>query len=177
MRKEYGKALRKLFAEQMRETMPQFEAVKVQSMYFWPGDRAFRWAAGRNLTFWIVLSPDKKGREEFTLLVGWSRRGRYPELSVIPCPEGPSPERKEFASQEYLTRLPSLWTDRDVWWVVERLRVPRSISELQASLKPISAEAATAAVAPRVREAIAELQEHALPYFEELRSAVSREED
>ena len=80
MRKEYGKALRILFAVQMKQVVGHFEQVRVESTYFWPGDRAYRWQASDQLHCWIVLSPSKKDYDQFTVLVGWSKQGRYPEL-------------------------------------------------------------------------------------------------
>jgi len=74
MRKEYGKALRTLFSSEMKRAVSNFEEVKVKSSYFWPGDRAFRWQATGHLHCWIVLSPSKKDYDEFTVLIGWSKR-------------------------------------------------------------------------------------------------------
>jgi hypothetical protein len=173
MRKEYGKALRTLFAEQMKQTVPHFEEVKVKSMYFWPGDRAYRWQANDQLHCWIVLSPSKKDYDEFTVLIGWSKQGRYPELGMVPCAEQPTPNRDEFANEEYLTRLPYLWTDEDRWWVVKKFRAPKSVAEIEASLKPILATEAKETVAPLVRNAIGKIQEFGLPYLEALSRVVT----
>ncbi len=168
MRTEYGKALRALFAKQMKQTVPHFEEAKVSSMYFWPGDRAYRWQATGQLHCWIVLSPSKKDYDEFTVLIGWSKRGRYPELDMVPCAEQPTPGQDEFSREEYFTRLPSLWTDEDRWWVVKEFRAPQSVADIEASLKPVSAAEATRTVEPLVRDAISKIQEFGLPYLKEL---------
>jgi hypothetical protein len=168
MRKEYGKALRARFSLEMKSALPQFEEVKVKSVYFWPGDRAFCWEASESLYCWIVLSPSNKDYEEFTVLIGWSKLGRFPELGMVPCAELPSAGREEFGNDEYLTRLPFLWGKEDRWWVVEELRMPLSVAELEASTQPISAAKANEMVAPAIEDAIEKLQERGVPYLEEL---------
>jgi hypothetical protein len=174
MRKEYSQALRKIFSRRMKEELPQFSETKVSSMYFWPGDRAYGWSVTDKLRCWIVLSPSKKDYDEFNILVGWSKLGRYPELSMVRCAEHPSPERREFKHDEYLTRLPYLWTDHDVWWVVKEFRPAQSVADLKVSLEPVSAAEAHHHVQPRVEDAIRKLNEYGIPYLKELCHAFNR---
>ncbi len=148
--------------------MSDFEEVKVKSIYFWPGDRAYRWQATEQLNCWIVLSLSKKGYDEFTVLIGWSKQARYPELSMVPCAEHPTPNRDEFEKEEYFTRLPYLWGNEDKWWVVKEFRASQTLAELEASLQPISPSEAKKAVEPLVRDAVLMIKEKALPYLEEL---------
>lgn len=171
MRKEYGKALRTLFASEMKQAASQFEEVKVKSIYFWPGDRAYRWEVTDRLHCWIVLSPSKKDHDEFTVLIGWSNKGRYPELSMIPCAEHPSPDRDEFEKEEYLTRLPYLWGKEDKWWVIKEFNAPLSVEEIEAGLQPIPSPEAREAVEPLVKDAIDKIKGAGLPYLEALRNA------
>ena len=168
MRKEYGKALRTMFAAKMKAELRQFEEVKIKSLYFWPGDRAYRWIVNERLHCWIVLSPSKKDYDEFTVLVGWSKLGRYPELSMVPSPQLPNASRDEFNRDEYLARLPSLWTNIDSWWVVRKFRMPNSAADLAARIEPIPATTAREAVSPRVDDAILKIREFGVPYLEEL---------
>ena len=167
MRKEYGQALRTLFAAEMRRVAPNFEAIKVKSRYFWPGDRAYLWRATETLYCWIVLNPSQKGHDEFTILIGWSRNARYPELSMVPCAEPPTPDRDEFARDEYLTRLPYLWGQDDQWWVVKEFKLRLTAAELEADLQPIPDVAAEACVAPCVIEAVSRIRTVGVPYLEE----------
>lgn len=173
MRKEYSQALRKLFSKRMKEEFPQFLETKVPSTYFRPGDRAYRWSVTGRLQCWIVLSPSNKDYDEFNILIGWSKLGRYPELSMVPCAELPSPERREFEHDEYLTRLPYLWTDRDVWWAVKKYQPAQSVADLKASLEPVSATEAHDQVQPRVEEAIRKLSEYGVSYLKELCHALN----
>jgi len=168
MRKEYGKALRSLFSSEMKRAVSDFEEVKVKSVYFWPGDRAYRRQATEQLHCWIVLSPSKKDYDEFTVLIGWSKRARYPELNMVPCAEHPTPSRDEFEQEEYFTRLPYLWGNEDKWWVVKEFRASETLADLEAGLQPISPSEAREAVAPLVRDAITMIKEKGLPYLQEL---------
>lgn len=106
MRKEYGKALRALFRAEMRRVASHFSETRVDSVFFFPGDRAYCWRATEQLHCWIILSPSKKDYDEFTVLIGWSKKARYPALSL--GLDYPTPERNEFDEDEYLTRLPFL---------------------------------------------------------------------
>jgi hypothetical protein len=168
MRKEYGQALRTLFAAEMRRVAPHFEAVRVKSRYFWPGDRAYRWRATERLHGWVVLSPSRKDYDAFTILIGWSRHARYPELNMVPCAELPTSSRDEFARDEYLTRLPYLWGQEDRWWVIREFDLRLTVAELEASLQPIPDVEAKASVAPGVVEAVSRIQTVGIPYLEEL---------
>jgi hypothetical protein len=165
MRKEYGKALRQYFSKKMRETLPDFKEEKVKSVYLWPGQRAFGRTVAGSLTCWIVLSPSLKDYEEFTVLIGWSTLGRYPELSVIPSIQRPSPDRAEFRQPEYLTRLPQLWTHQDEWWVIEAFKPVFTVEEMTARMAPIPAGVAEEKVIPRVEDAIRKVMEFGIPYL------------
>ncbi|HOB51129.1 MAG TPA: hypothetical protein PK176_09985 [Acidobacteriota bacterium] len=167
MRKEYGKALRQYFAKQMKERLPEFKEETVQSVYLWPGQRAFGRSVSGSLKCWIVLSPSPKDYDEFTVLIGWSTWGRYPELSVIPSIQSPSPDRAEFSQPEYLTRLPQLWTQRDEWWVIQKFEPALTVEQMTARMAPIPAPAAEAKVIPRVDDAIDQVIKIGIPYLSE----------
>jgi hypothetical protein len=168
MRKELGKALRSLFSRAMKEKLHQFRETKVESVYFWPGERAYCLAGRKDLLCWIVLSPSLKDYDMFTVLVGWSRLGRYPELSMIPSIRQPDENHGEFEEPEYLTRLPSLWTREDKWWVIREPLFEITIEVLEKQSAPISPEEAQLLTAPHVRDAMQKLEKYAVPYFEAL---------
>jgi hypothetical protein len=174
MRKEYGKALRKYFAGQIKEKVPEFQEEKVESIYFWPGQRAFSRSVSDSLKCWIILCPSPKDYDEFTILVGWSVFGRYPELSVIPSMIMPSDDRKEFNENEYMIRLPQLWSKDDIWWVVEEFNTSPTIEELQKSMESVSMAEAESKVHPLVDDAIQKLLNVGIPYLNEYISSENR---
>jgi len=72
--------------------MKPFEAVKVTSGPFWPGDHAYRWIVSEPRHCWLGLSPSKKADDTFTIRVGWSQWARDPALNRVRCSAYPSPE-------------------------------------------------------------------------------------
>lgn len=164
MRKELGKVLRSTFKSKMGVMLPQFREEKVKSEYFFPGDRAFRHQVGTELALWIVLCPSNKGLDEFTVMVGWSRLARYPELSMVPCILLPSQDRREFEAQEYMTRLPFIMGRGDEWWVIKSFGFS-TLAELLASLEVIPEEKAKDMVMPKVEDAVASIVEFGEPYL------------
>jgi hypothetical protein len=174
MRKEYGKALRDEFWKGMKQRFPQFKEVQIDSSYFFPGDRAFRWIPCEPVHCWIILHPSKKDYDWFNVLVGWSRLARYPELSMVPCLEPPTPELLEPTQAEYLTRLPYFWNEgQDPWWEIRKSEIPASLEDLMKSLAPISAGEAKDAVKPLVNDALDRIAEYAIPYLQALRGLSS----
>lgn len=172
MRKEYGKALRAVFTQEMKAHLPQFLPIKVSSFYIFPGEKAFRWVPAEPNHFWIILCPDQKGREAFTLELGWSRFGRFPELGTRPSTKVPSKNRDEFALDEYVCRLGMLMTGEDLWWRLENPLEYLDSQEtymayLQQKVSPISQEEATRVVTPHVEDAVEKLRLYAVPYLEE----------
>ena len=172
MRKEYGKALRDMFTAEMKSQLPGFVPVKVTSPYIGPGERAFRWVPAEPLHCWILLCPDQKGREAFTVEVGWSRLGRFPELSMRPSSAVPSPGRDELALDEYVCRLGEIVAGGDFWWELESNESPDTqeayMAYLQAKVTPVSPQEAKRIVQPHVQDALDKLRFHGVPYLEEL---------
>ena len=165
MRKEYGKILRNRFLRRMRDLVPDFEEEKAKSINLAPGERAFSKLNNDGSKCWVVLCPSPKDYDEFTILIGWSVFGRCPELSIIPSNICPLQDRSEFGQEEYLTRLPQLWTDQDTWWIIESLEPALSVEQIQAKMQPISQEVAEARVVPQVENAISRLIEVGMPYL------------
>ena len=167
MRKEYGKILRQSFSKLMKEKLPEFKEEKVHSNYIWPGQRAFSPSISQSIKCWIVLSPSLKDYDEFTVLIGWSTLGRYPELTAIPSNILPSPDRTEFRQAEYLIRLPQLWTEKDAWWVVEKFEQALTVAQMMAKMAPLSAKTAEEKVIPCVEDAVNKVVDVGIPYLSE----------
>ncbi|MFO1318635.1 MAG: hypothetical protein U1F52_03385 [Burkholderiales bacterium] len=163
MRKEYGQALRKLFEADLIAAAPGWEAVPVKSMYLFPGERAFRRVVSDAMHLWCVLVPDAKV-DRFAVDIGWSRRARFPELSMRPSAGEP---RTALSRDEFFCRLGKLAHGYDYWWVFEPFHLPASTDEMARQLAPVPAAEARARVAPMVIDAIAALKLHGEPYLAE----------
>lgn len=161
MRKEYGKVLRQLVEHKMKESTFGWQLHREKSIYAAPGERAFRKDVDRNLTLWCILVPNQK-LESFTLEVGWSKLGRYPQLSVRPSPES---HDRAGDREEYVVRLGELFQGEDYWWEIERFRIPTDVNDLMQSLQLIPPEQAELRVLPKVEEALAALELHGEPYL------------
>ena len=175
MRKEYGKALRDIFAERMQRDHPEWTPVAAPKPWYWSGERVYVQQRG---PMWLVLvlQPNLKDYESFHIEVGWSRLGRVPELSMRPSFATPgTPEA--LACEEYVCRLselvPAAATDRELWdgWVVEPFVTAESVEEsvavMAARLEKIGAAEARARVAPHLEDAFGALVAFGIPYLEE----------
>jgi hypothetical protein len=121
------------------------------------------------------LCPDRKGREAFTVEIGWSKLGRFPELSMRPSFDTPSLRRNEFELDEYVCRLGMLVSGGDYRWELEGLENPDSLEAymvyLQRKVNPVSPQQAIRVVRPHVKDAMEKLLLHGIPYLEELQGS------
>ncbi|CAI8838846.1 hypothetical protein [Methylocaldum szegediense] len=172
MRKEYGKALRDRFDREMKARLPTFKPFKSKSIYLFPGERVYHRILENPIHCFIILVPSRKDTDEFTIEIGWSKPGRFPELGMRPSGR-PTPERTEFEQAELVCRLSDFWTREDVWWPVgavaklDVLNPKDQMEALMARVKPISPDEANEAVQGPVEESIDRIIAHAVPYLDE----------
>jgi hypothetical protein len=172
MRKEYGKALRDAFDRQMKAKLPAFRPLKTESMYIFPGEQVYYRMPREPINCIIILVPSRTDTDEFTIEIGWSKLGRFPEC-MRPCLEPPTSARAEFEQPEYICRLSHLWGREDVWWRVgsaaklDLLNPEDQVKALMARVRSVSPEEAKAAVRGPVDEAIAQITAYAVPYLDE----------
>lgn len=164
MRKEYAHVLRQHFSQRFEERFPAFAPQGVKTIYFTPGDRAFENKLDDGTSLWISLHVDQK-YECFNVEIGWSALGRWPELGMRPSPLRPD-NHAEFEEQEYLTRLPFLWTENDDWFEIEPFDPGSDLASLAKKIEPIDRREARDKVAPVVEACIEKIAEYAIPYFE-----------
>jgi len=167
MRKVYAHVLRKLFAEGLIAADPAFEFVRRhQPLASHPGEHAFRRTVSPDVAHWVVLVPDSK-REAFYLEVGWSRRGRFPQLTMRPSFVRPADAGPE---EEVLVRLRELAGENDSGWVIEEPPMGGTPAEMLAYIvaqsAPLEPDVARERVAPLVDEALAVWIEWGRPFLE-----------
>jgi hypothetical protein len=175
MRKEYGKALRELFAARMKAEFPEWRSVSAPKPWYWPGERIF--VQDRHPAAWllVILQPDLKDHDAFNIEIGWSIHRRVPELSMRPCPDNPNSD-EAVNRDEYVCRLSDLLPERSNihgWvngWVIDprtfSANPEESFSALVERQTKISAEQARAAVSPFVENAVTALRRYGIPYLE-----------
>lgn len=175
MRKEYGKVLRKDFGAMLKEIAPEFKEWNFKDSLL-PGQRVYQWEVKDNIYCYIILLPSPKGGNNFTIELGWSKLGRFPELSCRPSTQFPSSTHDEFELPEYICRLGMLSEGNHDWWKIEEsgwdiVKRGGVFNELVAhqmiieSLKPLSAEEAEARVLPKLEAAMKMLADYGIPYL------------
>jgi hypothetical protein len=96
---------------ELRRQMPEVAEVKSEPLptacrlYGWKGDDA--------LTFFAMFQVDRYD-DAFTVEIGWSRDGHWPEAFSLKPPEPKDAEQNRGTR----FRLGRLWMDKDVWWPV-----------------------------------------------------------
>ena len=172
MRKEYGKALREMFATEMQQVFPAFESVRLKSRFVAPGERLFRWVPYEPLHCWVILEPHHK-YEQFVLNIGWSNRARFPELPVRSPFVEPTDFEATASLDECVFRIRGVGETTEHWFelpdpLLEGLRQTDPdvlMAKMEESEKPVTREQALVDVPPRVREAIALLADVGVPYL------------
>jgi hypothetical protein len=113
MRKAYGKLVKATFWGKLHQSWPTTAKVKVKESR---GDAVFAIPTTSSMILgFVVLVPDHRGRDQFAIEIGWSTKGRFPELRARPSGRASS-ERVEFRQEEFICRLCNLWTTKDYWW-------------------------------------------------------------
>jgi len=149
----------------MKADLPQFKPAKVKSQYLWPGERAFLWMPKESVHIYVVLSPSLKGNDEFSVDIGWSLLGRFPEVARgvgMPADDG-----SEFDKEEFTCRITSLYSTEDEFWKFydEQLLVDDPVQLMLSQAQPITKEQAEEEVIPKVQDAIDKLVKHGIPYL------------
>lgn len=167
MSREFNSAVKRRLADAMPDVAPAFSpALKGPKPWACPGEAAYRWAVDARRLAWIIMVPSLKGYNEFTVELGWSRLGRYPELGMRPSHQRPSAARSEWTLEEYLCRLDALAPGAPEWWRPAHGGDPADLlAEARALTVPLTRAEAEDAAAPLVAEALAALRAHGVPYL------------
>ena len=183
MRKEYGRVLRELFTERLHAEFPEFKPARVSSRYVSSAERPFRWIPIEPLHCWIILVPDGKGRQAFTVEIAWSQRSRFPELSMRPSVMSPPDAGAATGLSECAMRL-SHTNGKEAWWdlpdpalaaATAGANTEAYLAALQKSMQPLDPAQALADVAPRVASAIELLRTNGVPHLRTVAAAFNRE--
>jgi hypothetical protein len=171
MSKTFNAAVRSQFAANMAAVAPQFRPAKVPSAHAWPGEKAFAWTPREGIRCWVCLIASHKGYNEFFVEVGWSARGRYPELDSRPTFAGMQTATRVLDHIELMCRLSSLGDTPGAWKyrpdaIADAPYAEQFMLEAQASLAQLGTEEAELAAKPLVEEAIAALVHFGLPFLE-----------
>jgi hypothetical protein len=164
MYKQYRQALRSQFLDLIRHRCPDF----CETKGWLPGEIAVgKQTHGGLVCVYVTIIPDLKGGQRFTVELGWSNKGRFPETNTRPS-GFPTANRAEFQNDEFICRLGELSAGEDEWWWVESPLVAIAKTE-----KPTAAEAAER-IQPLVLDAVHKIERFGIPYLNEYLKATMR---
>ena len=166
MQKEFSKVLKDYFDQEINVNFPQFRKTKYKSIYLFSSETIYTWQITESLNCFIILSPGLKGGEDFFIEIGWSCKGRFPELER---PSGrPTQERTEFDREEFICRLDNLWSLHSFGWKFYELDNINDVANfIEKSKTLISVEEAKKIVLPKVDDVISRLKNYGIPYLSE----------
>jgi len=113
MKKPFLKEVGSAFADKLGTAFP---ILAEKTEYIFPGEKVFIVPTNSpSLAGYFVITPDHHGRNRFSLDIGWSTLGRFPQLPRRPY--GTATEsRLEFKLDEFTCRLSTIWGEADFWW-------------------------------------------------------------
>src|SRR6266511_191032 len=119
MRKEYTKILKQKFKEQLKDVAPKYEEIKVNNPVY-SGQSTYQWSPCEGGVCFVILIPNPKGDDTYTIEVGWSTSGSLPTVlqgSWITTYKL-TPDHKEFDLPVCICRLGNIYAGKDVWWSI-----------------------------------------------------------
>jgi hypothetical protein len=168
MRSIVAKAVRKQFADRLKQELPGFRPTKNEHVA--SGERLWEWKIAADLSFFLLLQP-AEDYDEFTIEVSWSRDGKYPILVSNDSPNEPARQGK------MRFRLCHFWTAEDEWFQV----CPRPSEEHLrayffggADYYLEGPEEAAKRVPGLIDEVMRRIREHAVPYFHKIAANLGR---
>jgi len=170
MKKEFGKALRSIFPRKLKEEFPDFTPFHEKSEMLGSGERAYYFQASKDVKIFLLLVPNIKAPNDFTLEIGWSILNRFPKINSKPYGRISS-GRGEFKHPECILRLSQLWSNMDPWWEVAPYHFG---TDWQKNYDPVPKEEAVAKVTPLVVDAIQKFKFFGHPYLLEFLASLAK---
>jgi hypothetical protein len=159
MRKDYSNYLRKSFEKRLKEEFPEF-VIKKGEEYVSSGNRLYRYLLAPDFVLYIMLAVDDV-QDAFTILIGHSINDKFP----IPTPFF-EPTTSPLKSN-LVFKLGRLWTEKDVWWVVETTK--ESVQRIKdGSLPALPPEEYMPRVERHVEDVMDKLHRYAVPWFQKV---------
>jgi hypothetical protein len=169
MRREFKRALKEQFGERLAKCDGCFTKMRSRSLYVLPRDIVYtKMTHQENVRLFVIVVVHEE-RGAFSLEIGWSALGRFPELSSRPAGR-PTPNRIEFSRPEFVCRLADLFGLPGFEWVIAPSFDPHTddfLRFVKESCEPIPSEEAAARVKSQVEDAIAKLVGFGLPYLDQ----------
>jgi hypothetical protein len=169
MRKEYTRALWRIFKQKIKENNICLVDYQLPIEHRTRGDHAYKYnnmpeSSISPLACFVILIPHNLA-EKFTLEIGWSESNSFPVVKMRPT-GFLSQDKRELSHTDFVFRIGNLINRSDFWWTVDE--APKTIDDIMNSTKKITNEAAEAKILPIVDDVIEKLNSIVLPFFYEL---------
>lgn len=116
MDKKLKKRVIDQFAKYMQAELQTFVLFQEKSDYFFSSEKVWEDVStvpGANL--YIIFTPEFKGRDQFTIEIGWSKLRRFPRVITRPFLAFKSDFENCYELQEATTRLPYITGEKE--WI------------------------------------------------------------
>ncbi len=140
-RQKINSLLRDNIRQRLARLSPSFIPYAERSVYLSSAERAYFHSVNSDVQLFLILVPDRKGADRFTIEIGWSKLGRFPRLSMRPSFDEPTESGEEFLLDEYVCRLGRVMVGADRWWHVPRVADEKTVpgdASLQASIDEVA---------------------------------------
>jgi len=128
MDKKLNRIIDKILIESMQKSLPDFKYIKIKHPILFSYERVFRWIPKEPIQIFIIYLPSHKGQNRFTFELGWSKKGRFPEINMKPSISLLTGKDSEFQYEEFINRLGSLFNSNDCWWSLEKSKTEEDVS-------------------------------------------------
>ncbi|MDR2016096.1 MAG: hypothetical protein LBP90_00575 [Burkholderiales bacterium] len=83
MEKGLLKTIKNYWISLMEKKLPHYLPYEEKVIYLWRDEKTW-WFRKDNIALFVIFSPNPKGRNEFAIELGWSKKKRFPELPMRP---------------------------------------------------------------------------------------------
>lgn len=134
MDKDLKKRAIDFFTQYLGESLPTFTSYREKSKYFFGSEKVWEDVTSVSAGYlYVIFCPEYKGRNQFTIEIGWSKLRRFPHVSRRPFLAFKSDFENCYIHQEATTRL-SYITGATEWLDIDRDNVEAVIREQIRSL-------------------------------------------
>lgn len=167
MSEKYKKLVTDVLGEKLKE---QYPSIAKCHLKLFRGDVAFSVpTTSEIISGYVVLVRDHHGRDQFTIEIGWSTKGKFPDSLGRPSGR-PTAERVEFQKNEFICRLSKFWSKYDPWWGQRSPRGGQSASltdEGEAKVLQANGLDWQNCAIKHVADAVDQIKKYGIPYLDE----------
>lgn len=163
MKKEYSRALKKIFTEKLKREISGVKLWTKKSEYIFPGEVVYSLGKYNGTSVFIVLIPNQKD-DSFNVEMLWSKKEGFPKLSVRPNAMFTEPE----LADEYAIRLSCIIDGVDKFWVIPKKELSDPLEEIIANMKKPTEDEAIIKLTPLIDDCVQKVLDFGIPFLEKV---------